>query len=121
MASGSEKIFNNSVAKSLRQKLRNRMPAPEVILWSKIKGRQLDNLKFRRQYGIRDYVVDFYCTEKKLAIEIGGDSHYDEQGFVDNTSRDDLIRSFGIKILRFTNKEIIENIEGVLEKISMVI
>jgi len=51
------------------------MTKAEMFLWSKLKGKQLNGLKFRRQYGINNYVVDFYCPEQKLAIEIDGDVH----------------------------------------------
>lgn len=117
MVTEQNKIFNKNAFKSLRQKLRHDISAPESILWSKLKGRQLNNLKFRRQYGVGQYVVDFYCLEHKLAIEIDGDSHYDESGFIKDAARNDFVGSLGIKLFRFTNKEVTENLEAVLEAI----
>jgi len=54
------------------------MPPAEVVLWTKIKGKQLGNYKVRRQYGVNPYILDFYCPQAKLAIEIDGDSHFNE-------------------------------------------
>lgn len=96
------------------------MPAPEVILWQKLRAEQLYGLKFRRQYGIGKYIVDFYCPKKKLAIEIDGDSHYEQEAIKYDKERQDFIESRNIRVIRFTNKEIMENIEGVLEMIVKV-
>jgi very-short-patch-repair endonuclease len=54
------------------------MPLAEIILWSRSKGRQLGGYKFRRQYSVEYFMIDFYCPELKLAIEVDGDSHYTE-------------------------------------------
>ena len=110
------KIFNQNKQKHLRQALRNNMPMAEVILWSKIKNKSLNNFKFRRQFSVGQYVLDFYCPMAKLGVEVDGDSHYIDETNQDLTRRKN-IESFGIRIIRFTNKDISENIEGVLEKI----
>lgn len=110
-------IFNLESTKSTRQMLRNNMPQPEVILWSKLKGKQLDGLKFRRQYGIESFVVDFYCPMVKLAIEIDGNSHFCENNQEKGKWRQKIIEKYGINFLRFTNNEINENLTGVLEEI----
>ena len=52
------------------------MPLAEIILWERLKNRQLEGYKFRRQYNVQDFVIDFYCPELKLAVEIDGESHY---------------------------------------------
>ena len=69
-------IFNQSTEKSIRQELRNSMPTAEVILWTRLRGRQLLGCKFRRQYSVGAYVMDFYSPEVKLGIELDGDSHF---------------------------------------------
>jgi len=92
------------------------MPYAEVILWSKLKNKQL-GYKFRRQYSVEGFVIDFYCTELKLAIEADGDSHYIEGGQERDMERQKIIESYGITFLRFTNNEIYENLDGVLVKI----
>jgi very-short-patch-repair endonuclease len=93
------------------------MPKAEVILWSKLKSKGLDGYKFRRQYSVGKFVVDFYCPRLKLAIEADGDSHFCEESEVLDKERQNFIESFGISFLRFTNREIYENLNEVLAKI----
>ncbi len=94
------------------------MPQAEVILWSRLKGRQLERYKFRRQYSILHFVVDFYCPELKLAIEADGDSHYTEVGVLSDRKRQDQIEALGIHLLRFNNRDICEHLEEVLSRIA---
>ena len=112
------KAFNRTDQKIKRKTLRAKMPLAEVILWSRLKGKQLEGYKFRRQYSVKNFVIDFYCPELKLAIEVDGDSHYTEDTFLSDRERQSLIEDFGIQFLRFTNREIYENLEGVLLKIA---
>ncbi len=93
------------------------MPTAEIILWSKLKGRGLKKLKFRRQYGVGRYVIDFYCPELKLAIEVDGDSHFSDKAKEYDLKRQKYIENFGIKFIRFTNEDIYQNLEGVLEEV----
>ena len=97
--------------------LRSNMPKAEIVLWSKLKSKGLDGYKFRRQYSVGKFVIDFYCPSLKLAIEVDGDSHFSEVSEVSDKERQDFIESFGISFLRFTNKEIYENLDQVLAKI----
>ena len=113
----SKKIFNQNKLKSTRQSLRNNMPLPEIILWNRIRGKQLLRYKFRRQYSVQNFVIDFYCPAKKIAIEIDGDNHYTESKIVEDKIRQKKIEELGIKVLRFTNLEIETNIDGVLAHI----
>jgi len=69
-------IFNKKEYTKKRRHLRKDMTKAEIYLWSKLKGKQINGLKFRRQYGINNYTVDFYCSELRLAIEIDGGVHY---------------------------------------------
>jgi very-short-patch-repair endonuclease len=110
------KVYNKKSEKCRRKILRRNMPRAEVILWSKLKGKGLD-YKFRRQYSVEKFVMDFYCPRLKLAIEVDGNSHFVEDAENRDTERQTIIETFGITFLRFTNKEIYENIEGVLDKI----
>ncbi len=107
-------IFNKKELIKKRQFLRNNMTKAEIVLWSKLKGKQLNDLKFRRQYSINNYVVDFYCPELKLAIEIDGDVHVFSSRIVYDKQRQKEIEALGIKVLRYTNTDILNNIEGVL-------
>ncbi len=107
-------IFNNPDLKNLRQKLRNTMPSAEVILWAELKGKQLFGYKFRRQYGVGRYVVDFYCARIRLAIELDGDSHFQIGVEEYDKKREEYIESRGIKVIRFTNTDVYENLDGVI-------
>jgi very-short-patch-repair endonuclease len=111
-------FFNRSDETPKRRALRNDMPRAEVILWSRLKGRQLLGCKFRRQYGVGAFVIDFYSPGVQLGIELDGDSHFQEGRPEYDRRRQAFIESFGIKILRFLNEEIYENLDGVLELIA---
>jgi very-short-patch-repair endonuclease len=73
--------------------------------------------KFRRQYSVDVYVLDFYASRLKLAIEVDGDSHYTADAIAYDRKRTAYLNRFGIDVLRFTNLEITENLDGVLESI----
>jgi very-short-patch-repair endonuclease len=93
------------------------MAAAELILWSKLKSRQVCGRKFRRQFSVGRYVVDIYYPALKVAIEIDGDSHFQPGAQKKNRGRQEHIESFGIEFLRFRNNEVRENLRGVLEAI----
>lgn len=110
-------LYNKQTFKKIRQKLRNDMPKPEQILWYYLRGKNFKGYKFRRQYGIGNYVLDFYCTKLRLAIEIDGDSHFEnDQARFQDLERGVYLDSQNIRVLRFTNKEISNNIDGVIIK-----
>jgi len=92
------------------------MTEEEVILWSYLKNKQTD-YKFRRQVSIGKYIVDFYCPAKKLAIELDGSQHAVEKIKYDK-SRTKYFKLKGIKIMRYWNDEIRQNLTGVLEDIN---
>jgi very-short-patch-repair endonuclease len=106
--------FNKSESKSARRNRRASMP------WSVLKDRQLLGCNFRRQYGIESYTVDFYSPDIKLAIELDGESHYQQGGQEYDKRRDAMIRSFGIRILRILNDDVYENLDGVWDAITRV-
>jgi 1,4-dihydroxy-2-naphthoate octaprenyltransferase len=93
------------------------MPKAEIVLWSRLKSNALDGYKFRRQYSVGKFVIDFYCPRLTLAIEVDGDSHFSDESEPYDKARRDFIESFGISFLRFTNNEIYENLGEVLAKI----
>ena len=88
------------------------MTDSERLLWSHLKSRQLNGHKFRRQHIIGSYIVDFACLKAKLVIECDGSQHYTLQKSYDQ-KRDKYLRQCGYKILRFWNKDVLTNIEGV--------
>ncbi len=110
-------VFNKASIKGKRKQLRRSMPEAEVILWSQLKNRQISGIKFRRQYSVGGYVVDFYCPKNKLAIEIDGDSHYMANAPERDEERQKWIEQFGIRFLRFTNDNVRKNLYGVLDAI----
>ena len=111
-------IFNRAKVKPRRQQLRNNMPDAEVLLWSKIRAKQILEYKFRRQYSVGDYIVDFYCPQLKLGIEVDGDSHFREGAKDYDEERQAYIESFGIRIVRYLNTDIYGNWDGVLEDLA---
>jgi very-short-patch-repair endonuclease len=86
-------------------------------MWSRLKRKRLLGYKFRRQYSVGSYVIDFYCPELKLAIEIDGTSHFKEGAEYFDSNRQESIEQLGIKFLRFNNKEVYKNLTGILEVI----
>ncbi len=109
------KHFNRQAEKEKRRDLRNEMTTPEVILWSKLKGRQVLNCKFRRQYSINAYVLDFYCPDLHLANEVDGEDHFTEEGKKRDAIRTTQLERFGVHVLRVPNHEVRTNLDGVLE------
>lgn len=93
------------------------MPMPEVALWRKIRQRQL-GVKFRRQYTVGSRILDFYSPEIKLGIEIDGESHFiSDSIYKQNIESDKKLEVSGIKVSRFLNPDVMNNIDGVLLKI----
>ena len=103
--------------KPLRQRLRNDAPKAERLLWWRFRGKQVDGLKFRRQYGVGDYVIDLYCPAAKLAVEVDGESHFDPVAEAKDARRQAFVQSFGIHVLRFTNPEVYEKLDAVVDEI----
>ncbi|MDX1585906.1 MAG: endonuclease domain-containing protein [Balneolaceae bacterium] len=116
-----KKIFNPKKTKEQRKNLRNNQTASERRLWSALRGRQVLNHKFRRQHGIGNYIVDFYCPTLKLVIEVDGESHFTKKGIRHDRKRDKYLNDLGITICRFNNLQIHENLEGVLAEIIRII
>lgn len=112
-------MYNDKEQKLKRSTLRNNMPQPERILWYYLKGKNLKEYKFRRQYGIGNYILDFYCPELKLAIEIDGDSHFiDSMALMHDQRREQFLTKHKIHVIRFTNSDITRNIDVVMNNIS---
>lgn len=100
------------------RELRLRTTEAEQKLWSSLRNNQLKGKKFRRQHAIANYVVDFYCNESKLAIELDGNFHTDVEAKKYDKSRTALLNEFGITLLRFWNEGVIKDPENVLKEIS---
>lgn len=118
MVSNMKKIFNPPDTKQQRQTLRNNMPLAELLLWSRLKGSQIKRYKFRRQQGIGKLIIDFYCPRANLAIEIDGESHFENNSAQRrDRKKEAYLQSLGIRILRFTNTEVYANLDGVVNVI----
>lgn len=94
--------------------LRLGMTDAEQALWYRLRNRQLDGCKFRRQHGIDRYVVDFVCTERMLVVELDGSQHLEQQQDYDQ-ARTRYLQAKGYRVLRFWNNDVLTNIESVLE------
>lgn len=104
---------------SRARELRNRATPQERLLWGYLRNRQLAGCKFSRQLPIGPYFCDFVCREKKLIIELDGASHSLQTEY--DTERDAFCEHHGYKVLRFSNADVMMNVEGVLTKIEQVL
>ena len=108
---------NNKHLKDYRKELRNNLTSAEAKLWTLIKNKQLDGRKFRRQHSIDNFIVDFYCPQEKLVIELDGEIHNNILAERKDNERDIKLKNHGITVLRFENKMIFEQQEIVLNAI----
>ena len=93
------------------------MTDAEKLIWSRMRGKQLKGLQFYRQKIIGNYIVDFYCPESKLIIEVDGGQHYSTEGKNKDHTRDDYMNKIGINVLRFSDRDVLKRIDVVMEKI----
>ena len=108
---------NQPYNKEYRRLLRHDMTPSEKMLWKHISDKQLDGWRFRRQHGFGPYVLDFYCLVLKLCIEVDGEIHQRTDVVEKDKERTSFLESNGIKVIRFTNDEIENDISDVLERI----
>ncbi len=111
-------IFNKQSEKTKRRILRKKQTKAEEILWSYLRNKKLNGHKFKRQYSIDIYVVDFYCPEVKLSIEIDGEYHDTKSQKIYDENRKGYFTDWQITEIRFKNDEIEKNIQKVLEIIN---
>ncbi len=107
------KVQRGSVARA--RALRRRLTAAEHTLWSILRNRGLGGLKFRRQHPLGLYIVDFYCAEKRLVVELDGDSHAGRA--TRDAEREAWLEAHGYRVMRFTNREVMQSLPEVLEAI----
>ena len=104
------------ITKRARQ-LRRAMTEPEVMLWSRLRGRSPDRPRFRRQHPFGSIILDFYCAEARLAVEVDGSTHWDEEARAKDAARDADLTWRGFTVLRFTNTDVSEKLDGVVIEI----
>jgi very-short-patch-repair endonuclease len=114
----SKKVHTLPHLATFRTQLRKKATPAEAYLWTFLQSRKLNGKKFRRQHSIGNYIVDFYCAEELLAVELDGNGHdqisqqqYDEE-------RDLFISFYNIKVIRFENKQVFDNLDFVLNEIT---
>jgi very-short-patch-repair endonuclease len=98
----------------LARALRKRSTDAETALWRKLRARQLSGMKFRRQHPFRNYILDFYCEELSLVVELDGDQHGTADGVARDEKRTEVLNHCEMTVLRYANVDVLKNIDGVL-------
>ena len=99
--------------------LRKRQTDSEIYLWNHLRGRRVKGYKFRRQYPVGPFIVDFVCTEKKVIIELDGGQHAQQE--VEDKKRTEYLESLGYRVVRFWNNQVMNEMESVLEEIFRIL
>lgn len=110
------KHYNKNLKQASRD-LRNNMTDAERLLWSRLRNKQILGLQFYRQKPILNYIVDFYCPAANLVIECDGSQHFTNEGLEADRVRDEALAQLGLKVLRFDNGQVIEQLDNVVEVI----
>jgi very-short-patch-repair endonuclease len=103
------------------RQLRKEMTNAETILWKKLRNHGFEGLKFRRQHPVGRFIVDFYCHEKRLVVEVDGSIHEVLEVKERDEGREEELKNFELTIVRFTNEEIETDVENVLKKLKMIL
>lgn len=111
-------VYNINPLKNRRKQLRNRATEEERILWSCLKKNTL-KYKFIRQYSVEGYVIDFYCPEKRLTIELDGEQHLQSREY--DLNRTKILNAYGIRVIRFWNHEVKDGLTKVLHQIELAL
>ena len=108
--------YNDPKLKPRRKELRHNETKEEKLLWANLRRKKL-NFKFTRQYSVGPYILDFYCVEKRLGIELDAFHHLENKDY--DKERDEYLLFNDIRILRFWNREVSANMDKVLERIKI--
>ena len=108
--------YNKNLKQASRD-LRNNMTDVEQLLWQRLRRKQILGSQFYRQKPILNFIVDFYCPAANLVIECDGGQHYTIDGLAADRARDQALGQLGLNVLRFDNRQILTEIDGVVEKI----
>jgi len=111
----------NQQLKQLSRTLRNNMTDAEQALWHQLRRKQIQGLQFYRQKPLLSYIVDFYCPMAKLVIELDGSQHFETDHSVKDQKRDADLANAGLKVLRFDNRQVLLEMQAVLEVIHAVV
>ena len=110
-------LYNDPSRKPNRRRLRKDATDAERKPWSILRDRQMAGLKFLRQYGIGPYILDFYCPEQRLAIEVDAGQHADIPGQEHDAKRDRYLQEVNVRVIRFWNNDVLQNIQAIGQKI----
>ncbi|MFK7757663.1 MAG: endonuclease domain-containing protein [Flavobacteriales bacterium] len=116
-----EQLNNRKELFDNRKQLRNNSTSAEAALWEFLRKRKVLGMKFRRQHSVANYILDFYCPEKKLAIELDGAHHYTQEGLENDLKRDAFLELHGIRTLRFENKRVLKEPSLVIREIEVAL
>ena len=105
--------YNHTLTQKARENRKNPTPAEQKLWYKVLQRKRLGNLKFTRQKPLTKYIVDFYCAELKLAIEIDGDTHARQKQY--DKDRTKNLNKHGIEVIRYTNADVLNNLEGVYQ------
>ncbi|MBI2607912.1 MAG: endonuclease domain-containing protein [Candidatus Doudnabacteria bacterium] len=108
-------LYNSLSIKQKRRELRKNQTDCEALLWSVLRNKQCNGHKFLRQYSVGKYILDFFCPKLRLAIELDGSQHQQQKDY--DQERTNFLKAHNIKVLRFWDNEVLENLEGVYERI----
>ena len=107
----------NKKLKACSRELRSTMTDAEIVLWARLRRKQILGLQFYRQKPLGSFIVDFYCSSASLVIELDGGQHYNEEGKASDAMRDEALRNMGLFVMRFSNLDVLKNMDGVMTTI----
>ncbi|MEX0288427.1 MAG: endonuclease domain-containing protein [Flavobacteriaceae bacterium] len=110
-------VHTRKQLKERRRKLRKSLTPAEAFLWKQLKAKSLEGKRFTKQHSIKNYIVDFYCAEKKLIVELDGEVHNNSTAMSYDSNRTEVLEDIGYTVLRFENKMVFENLASVLMEI----
>ena len=110
-------VYNDQFLKRRRKGLRKNQTDAERIVWNLVRGKKINGYKFFRQYSVGPYILDFYCSELRLSLEIDGGQHNEPARREYDSVRTAYLAGENIRELRFWNSEVMNNLDGVYEKI----
>ena len=112
-----EQIHNRQSLRARRKELRSNLTPAEASLWKSLQRSQVSGKKFRRQHSVGNYILDFYCPECRLAIELDGQGHFSPVAWEHDSQRTEFLNKLNIRVLRFENRDVFEHLDWVLRTI----
>ena len=111
-------LRNDQSLKQLRRELRRNQTDAEKAIWTRLRNNQFFGMKFFRQYSIGPYIVDFYCPTMRIAVELDGGQHNQDEKMEHDAHRSEYLKSQGIEVIRFWNNKVMVDMQSVLDELS---